>query len=201
MEELNNENKIIALSGIEAVRRRPEMYFQKCYEEQSLDYLGLEMACHAIDEFIDGNCTKLEFTLKNNSLGLRYNAGMSLELTGEKSKAELIMSVLFACSNEKKHKAVGDEFCELGMATINFACEYCELETVKDGQRGNFVFKEGALTEKKIELTEENCAPYSTITMLPDKNLFGELSFTYEGLQAKTALLTAKYEGLAVEIT
>ncbi|MGK0389368.1 MAG: hypothetical protein ACI94Y_002108 [Maribacter sp.] len=67
------------------------------------------MACHGIDEYFDGNCDSLTITVFDDHFSLEYNAGISLEIRGgiEYTKAEDIFTRMYACSNEKKHLAVG----------------------------------------------------------------------------------------------
>lgn len=136
------EDDIQSLSVSDAVRLRPQLYFQKCFEENTLDSLPFEVACHAFDEYYDGNCNSLKIKLSENAFSIHYNAGMSLEYgVHDKPLAELIMTQIFACRNEKKHLAVGDEFCNLGIATINYAAEVCELTTISKNTKGVFLLK------------------------------------------------------------
>ena len=70
--------------------------------------------------------------------------------------AEVIMTRVMACSNLKKHLAVGQEFCGLGMAIINFASESCKLTTLWNNKKGVFQFENGETVSKKIESYESH---------------------------------------------
>jgi len=137
------------------------------------------------------NCSRIEFNLYDDYFSLRYDAGMSLEKRNDCYKAELIMTAFFACRNVKKHLLVGEEFCELGIATINFASEYCELITVSNGLKGVFHFKEGAKTSSKVEAID-SLAEYTEIILKPDQQIFNDLKFSYEGVKLKVEELSAK---------
>ena len=197
MEKKYTPEDIKAVTARESVRLMPEIYFQKCFDAQNLNDLPLELACHAIDECYENNCTSIELTLFNDHFCLKYNAGMSLEMKDGKCIAELIMTTLFACSNEKKHLSVGEEFCELGIATINFASEYCVLTTVYSGQLGRFHFNEGELTSHQLKQIE-NQANYTEITLKPDPVLFNEIYFSVEGVRSKVQKLAMKLEGISI---
>jgi DNA gyrase/topoisomerase IV subunit B len=54
MKKEYNEDEIRTVDWAEHVRLRPQMYFNACFEEGTLDALPIEMACHAIDEYLDG---------------------------------------------------------------------------------------------------------------------------------------------------
>lgn len=177
---------IKALEAGEHIRMRPKMYFKKCFSENSLDSLPFEVLCHAFDEYFDGNCNEIELTVWNHSFSIKYNVGMSLSIRYEDvTNAEIIMTKIGACSNLKKHLAVGQEFCNLGMATINFASKNCKLTTYWKNQKGTFNFENGETKAVNIEPYETK--NYSTkIFVKLNKLLFENLKFTSKGVKEKT---------------
>ena len=185
MEKKYTAEDIRTLDAGEHIRLRPKLYFDKCFKENSLDSLPFEVLCHAFDEYLEGNCTKIKLKIWENKCILKYNAGMSLDVKFENiTIAETIMTKISACSNYKKHLEVGHEFCELGMATINFASERSELTTVWNEQKGHFKYLNGELKEKFIENVNDE-KNYTEILIFPNKNLFEELKFTTKGVQEK----------------
>lgn len=197
MDEKNNYNEIQALTAREHVRLRPHLYFQKCFDEKTLDYLPLETACHAIDEVFDQKCDTIKFLLFKDYYVLKYNVGMSLEKSHGCYRAEKIMTAQFACRNEKKHLSVGEEFCELGIATINHVSEYCELTTVSNGQKGFFHFKEGELIYFDI-LPNDSEKDYTEIILKPDPEIFPDLKLTAKGIKAKTDHLQERFSDVKI---
>ncbi len=79
MQEKYKSEDIKVLSCSEAIRFRPRLYFSTCFDNQSLDHLVLEAICHALDEYLDGNCTNISIRLRNNEFSVNYDAGMELE--------------------------------------------------------------------------------------------------------------------------
>lgn len=111
------------------------------------------------------------------------------------TKAEIIMTHMFACKNEKKHLAVGEEFCSLGMATINYAAERCELTTVCNNKKGYYVFENGITLSKKIDILQaEN--EFTKIYIKPNRLLFGHLTFTFEGINEKAKQINSRLTDL-----
>lgn len=200
MEEEYSADNIRVDSPVEAVRRRPKLYFETCFQAGNLNSLPLELACHAIDEVFDKNCTLIEFTLFKDHFSIRYDAGMSLRKRGNKPWAESIMTEIYACRNHKKHLSVGEEFCELGIATINFASEFCKIKTIFNGKIGTFEFEFGEIVHSNVEPTE--ITVNSTEIMLkPDPLLFENLSFTFEGVKVKVDALRERLNGVRLVLS
>lgn len=198
MDKTYHADDIQSLSIGEAIRIRPHLYFDKCFREKTLDSLPFEVLCHAFDEYFDGVCKTIEIAIANDSFTVNYDAGISLEQSyNGLSKAEIIMTQIFACRNEKKHLAVGEAFCSLGMATINFAAEQCTLTTVCNGTKGQYSFKNGITVSRVTEPVQGQ--PNGTkIFIKPDSSILGSLGFTYAGIQERASQIHAQLKDLAI---
>lgn len=193
-------DNIQALSAGEAIRMRPHLYFEKCFREKTLDSLPFEVLCHAFDEYFDGACKKITIAVRNDSFTVQYDAGIRLDTeTDGLSKAEIIMTQIFACKNEKKHLAVGEKFCSLGMATINFAAERCELTTVCNGKRGLYIFEHGTTVSRMID-TAPPGNEFTEIFIKPDKLLFANLNFTFDGINEKAKQVSSELTSLEMVV-
>lgn len=199
MEDYQADN-IQSLGFQEAIRLRPRLYFSKWFEAGSMDAFALEFLCHALDEYFDGNCTRIALNLHESGLHIRYDAGISLEeTTGGISKAACILTVAMACSNEKKHRAVGDEFCEIGIAALNAASISCSLKTVSNYRKGKLEFAYGKTVSVQIEACSES-EEYTEFTIVPDYQLFEGLKLSVEGIRLKAAALQNKLPGLSITV-
>ncbi|UAY52923.1 hypothetical protein [Ferruginibacter albus] len=200
MDKKYKADDIQILSTGEAIRMRPQLYFNKCFQEKSLNSLPFEVLCHAFDEYFDGVCKTIEIIIANDSFIVNYDAGISLENKyDDLTKAEIIMTRIFACRNEKKHLAVGEEFCSLGMATINFAAEQSELTTVCNGIKGHYVFKNGITVSRAIEsVPAQN--DFTKIFIKPDKSIFENLRFTFDGVTEKAKQINSRLTDLNIII-
>lgn len=187
---------IRALEAGEHIRMRPKLYFKKCFTENSLDLLPFEVLCHAFDEYFDGKCNEIRLTVWKHFFSIRYNAGMPLSIKYDNlSTAEIIMTKIGTCSNLKKHLAVGQEFCELGMATINFASENSKLTTIWNHQKGIFEFENGETKTKSIE-SFESTNSWTEIFVSPNKSLFENLHFTSKGIEEKATEIKKRLKDL-----
>lgn len=197
-EKKYTESSIQALEGMEHVRLRPQMYFEDCFKENNLNSLVFESLCHAIDEYFDDSCTEIIINANGNSLNVEYNAGMSLEKSWDLTKAECIMTKIGACSNEKKHLEVGDEFCRVGMTTINAVSEKCELKTSWSKQKGHFIFEKGKTVFKEISKTDI-LEDSTTISFEISKDIFEDSLFELNDLQLKLNSLKERLPNLEIK--
>lgn len=194
-----NEENIRALTAREAVQLRPSLYLKKIFDEGSLNFLPMEVACHAIDEFYDQNCRTIEITVFKNRFILKYDAGLSLRTEHGEVKAIALLSSLFACRNGKKHLSVGEEFCELGIATVNFCSEHFVVNTVCNGQTAYFKFERGVLIEQVIE-NGAQVPEYTEILCAPDAAIFGHLALSFSGVEKIVKELQSKLSGLSIQV-
>jgi DNA gyrase subunit B len=193
---------IQALEGVEHVRLRPQLYFEKVYAEKSLDRLPLETACHAFDELLDNNCSYLKITVSPNQYSLAYDAGMSLKSVygnDPMTVAEAYMTRIAACRNYKKHLAVGDEFCEMGITPINAASEWCTLLTYSNGQKGEFRFEIGRTKTCVVTKSDEH-NNFTKITVKPDPIIFPNLTINPTTLQQKINTVRKKLNGFDIQL-
>jgi hypothetical protein len=71
---------------------RPELYFEKCFTENTLDALPFGVLCHAFDEYFDWNCTEIKLTAWENAFTIRYNVGIPLSIRyDDLTNAELVV--------------------------------------------------------------------------------------------------------------
>ncbi|MCR9171010.1 MAG: hypothetical protein NXI10_00845 [bacterium] len=200
MKEEYSTEGIRTVTPQEHVRLRPNMYFEECHKDGHLNSLLLESTCHAIDEFIDGNCTFIHFSVSDATFSLKYDAGMSLEVDqyGEYLPVK-IFSQLFVCSNMKKHLAVGEEFCRLGIASVQWAAESCTVISVHEGKKGTFHFKKGFFDSMELEAAENE--PNSIyFSMKMDPEVFQDLQFNKIGLNELLGPMRDKFPGLTLKI-
>lgn len=202
MESPKTDNDLRMLEIGASIRMRPRLYFENCFTEKALDSMVFEVLCHAIDEYFDGMCKNITIQVQEDYFVMNYDAGMSLKIKHKDdglTNAELIMTEILACRNERKHLSVGEEFCNLGLATINYAAERCELVTVCQGEKGSFVFEDGNTISKEIGPADTN-QDSTQIMMMPNKQIFEGLGFTIEGIHKRAKEISGKLPGLNIRI-
>jgi DNA gyrase subunit B len=191
------ESDIQTLDWRDHVRLRPQLYFEKCFKEQTLNTLVFESLCHAFDEYYDDSCSSIEIYLYKNAFKIFYNSGMPLQPVKYESftRAEAMMTKMYTCSNLKKHLHVGHHYCNIGMATINAVSEVCKLKTVSNRKKGIFVFENAETISKllKSNIQEEE---HTELFFKLDTSVFRELKFTYEGVKIGIEKIQQDFKGL-----
>jgi len=149
---------IEVLTGLEAVRRRPRMYVGDLDAPELPSNLLLEAVCHALDEILDGKCTAVTIDMTGTrSAWVKYDAGMSLDAAwpgGDTPAAEAFLTLHKACHNLKKHIAVGDRYCQFGLAVLNAFSEDLVATTSCSGQTATLHFARGKMAPYDIEPTD-----------------------------------------------
>lgn len=181
------------------VRLRPKMYFEDCFKENNLNSLVNGALCHAIDEYFDNNCSEIIISAQSNSIYVKYNAGMSLEKSWDFTIAEYMMTKIGACSNEKKHLEVGDEFCRVGMAVINAVSDQCELKTVWNKKSGHFIFEHGKTVFQEISEADSS-EDFTAINFEINREIFGDFVFDRNTLELKIIELKKRLPDLKIEL-
>jgi DNA gyrase/topoisomerase IV subunit B len=109
--------------------------------------------------------------------------------------AEAMMLYLYACTNLKKHLAVGEKYCHSGMSSVNYGASNCSLISVWEGQKGTFQFVDGEIVARQIEPIQGK-ESWTEITIKPSADVFPGLQFTSQGIAERAAAIREESEGL-----
>lgn len=150
---------IVVLEGLEAVRRRPLMYVGPTDHPEVPVRLLRQALCHAIDCAMDEECTSVDIVTRGRMARVSYDAGMPLEPHPQlgDTVARLFLTLHAACRNLKKHIAVGEDLCDLGLAVLNAFCDEMEVTTNWRGLSATYLFRKGREVEPpEIVPTEDS---------------------------------------------
>ncbi len=195
---------ITVLEGLEAVRKRPGMYIGST-GERGLHHLVYEVVDNSVDEALAGHCDSVEIRLHpDNSVTVTDNGrGIPVDMHEKEQRpaAEVVLTVLHAGGKfgDGGGYKVSGGLHGVGVSVVNALSERLDLVIKRDGHVWTQTYERGApqgpLT--KGEATKEHA---TTITFLPDLEIFEEISFDFETLAQRmreTAFLT---KGLRIEL-
>ena len=195
---------ITVLEGLEAVRKRPGMYIGST-GERGLHHLVYEVVDNSVDEALAGHCDSVEIRLDpDNSITVSDNGrGIPVDLHEKEQRpaAEVVLTVLHAGGKfgDGGGYKVSGGLHGVGVSVVNALSERLDLEVKRDGHVWTQTYERGApqgpLT--RGEPTEETG---TTITFLPDLEIFQEIAYDFETLAQRmreTAFLT---RGLRIEL-
>jgi DNA gyrase/topoisomerase IV subunit B len=172
------------------IRDRPKFWLGDLSRVGLFEDFIFEALCHAIDEVIDGNCTKIEIKINSEDIQIDYDAGMSLEstITGT-VRAEYFMTQIAACHNLKKHYEIGTKYCVYGLAILNNICSHFRVETVQQNRCWLQTYNEGQ-AELEFEILDCQSADRTKFIFSFDKVLLGEVVINIECLKNRINILT-----------
>jgi DNA gyrase subunit B len=194
---------ITVLEGLEAVRKRPGMYIGST-GPRGLHHLVYEVLDNSVDEAIAGFCDSVRVVLHPDNSCTVIDNGRGIpvdELKKEKRPAaEVVLTTLHAGGKfgGEGYKVSGG-LHGVGISVVNALSEQLHLEISRDGAVWTQDYERGK-PQADLHRGEASDAHGTTITFLPDDEIFDELEFDYSTLAERlreTAFLT---RGLKIEL-
>ncbi len=189
-EKKYDASSISILEGLEAVRKRPGMYIGSV-GTKGLNHLIYEIADNAVDEHLAGYCTQIDVTLNEDGTATIKDNGRGIPV-GIHPKAgipavELVFTVLHAGGKfgDGGYKISGG-LHGVGASVVNALSEWLEVEVRTEGSVYKEVFKRGKVVGEltKIGTCKKNDTG-STITFLPDNEIFEKTRFKADSIKSR----------------
>ncbi len=197
-------DKIKVLADMEAVRQRPGMYIGSTGPDGLLQMI-YEVVDNAVDEALAGFCTEIDViihedkrvTVRDNGrgipVGIHPEAGINT--------VELVLTTLHAGGKfgEGGYKVSGG-LHGVGVSAVNALSEHLVVEVRwRDGKIYRQEFSRG---KKLTELTVvgETKETGTTVTFLPDREIFGEINYNFSKLTHRLQELAYLVAGLTIRL-
>ena len=188
---------ITVLEGLEAVRKRPGMYIGST-GPRGLHHLVYEVVDNSVDEAIAGHCDHVSVTLHPDNSVTVADDGRGIPVENhEKEKrpaAEVVLTTLHAGAKfgDGGGYKVSGGLHGVGVSVVNALSERLHLEVRRDGHVWIQDFVRGKPTSK-FKKGQAAKRTGTTITFLPDSEVFEEVDFDFQTLAERlreTAFLT-----------
>ena len=195
---------ITVLEGLEAVRKRPGMYIGST-GARGLHHLVYEVVDNSVDEALAGYCSEVIVVLHPDDSCTVSDDGRGIpveELKKEKRPAaEVVLTTLHAGGKfgDGGGYKVSGGLHGVGVSVVNALSETLHLEIRRDGHVWSQDYERGRPRDPLAKGAATK-ATGTTITFLPDSEIFDELEFDYATLAERlreTAFLT---RGLKIEL-
>ena len=205
MGETNTEygaDQIQILEGLEAVRKRPGMYIGST-SSRGLHHLVYEIVDNAVDEALAGYCTEINVAINpDNSItvvdngrgipvGINHKAGIPA--------VEVVFTILHAGGKfgGGGYKVSGG-LHGVGASVVNALSEWLEVSICRDGKRYEQRYERGKTMYPLKEAGECGDATGTTVTFLPDKQIFEETVYDYDILKQRLREMAFLTKGLKI---
>ena len=195
---------ITVLEGLEAVRKRPGMYIGST-GLRGLHHLVYEVLDNSVDEALAGHCSEVSITVHPDHSVTVVDDGRGIPVDTMKKEgrpaAEVVLTVLHAGGKfgDGDGYKVSGGLHGVGVSVVNALSERLHLRIERDGSVHEQDYARG-IPQGPLEATGEASATGTTITYLPDAEIFDELDYDYDTLASRmleTAFLT---KGLRIRL-
>ena len=203
---------IVVLEGLDDVRLRPGMYIGTT-GPKGFHHLLWEIVDNSIDEISNGFGDTIKISInKDGSATVSDNGrGIPVDLhpTLKKSGVEVVFTQLHAGGkfNNKSYSYSGG-LHGVGASVTNALSEWLKVEVNKNGRKYFMEFSSREINGKLksgvplCELHEvgETSQQGTTVTFLPDKKMFGEITFSYDVINRRIKELAFLNKGLKIQL-
>lgn len=196
-------DQIKVLPGMEAVRKRPDMYIGDT-NVRGFHHLVFEVVDNSVDECLAGFADQVTVTIHvDESVTIEDNGrGIPVDIKEEygKSAAEVVMTTLHAGGKfEGKVYKVSGGLHGVGVTVVNALSEYLVLEIRKEGKVWYQKYEQGKpLDSLKVSGTTKRNG--TKIWFKPDSTIFEINKFSYDILAKRLRELAFLNSGLRVKI-
>ena len=188
---------ITVLEGLEAVRKRPGMYIGST-GVRGLHHLVYEVVDNSVDEALAGNCDRVDVTIHPDSSVTVVDDGRGIPVAMMEKEGrpalEVVLTVLHAGGKfgDGGGYKVSGGLHGVGVSVVNALSERLHVEVRRDGHVWSQEYVRGA-PQAPLEQGEPTDETGTTITFLPDAEIFESLDFEFATLEQRlreTAFLT-----------
>ena len=189
---------ITVLEGLEPVRLRPGMYIGST-GARGLHHLVYEVVDNSVDEALAGRNDRIDVVIRpDNSVCVRdYGSGIPVDVMAEQGLPALTVVLTKLHAGGKfggdGYKVSGG-LHGVGVSVVNALSEWLVAEVRRDGKVFRQEFSRGApTTEMEVVGQAAKSDTGTTITFLPDTDIFEEIDFQTQTLVQRfreTAFLT-----------
>ena len=195
-------SKIKILGGLEAVRKRPDMYIGDT-GTAGLHHLVYEVVDNSIDEALAGECNQIDIHIfPDGSCSVEDNGrGIPVEIHKEAkvSALEVVMTTLHAGGkfDNDSYKVAGG-LHGVGISVVNALSEWVEADVYyHDGKHYQFKCERG-IAKGHVKELGATTKRGTKITFKPDEEIFGDNEFSYDTLLKRIRELAYLNGGLKI---
>jgi DNA gyrase subunit B len=196
---------ITVLEGLEAVRKRPGMYIGST-GARGLHHLVYEVVDNSVDEALAGHCDNVAVTIHpDNSVTVTDDGrGIPVAVMEKEGRpaVEVVLTTLHAGGKfgDGGGYKVSGGLHGVGVSVVNALAETLNVEVERDGYKWRQEFVRG-VPQGDLQRLEATKQTGTTITFLPDAEVFESLDFDFATLEQRlreTAFLT---RGLRIKLS
>ncbi len=198
-----DEADIQVLEGLEPVRKRPGMYIGST-DERGLHHCVYEIVDNSVDEALAGYCTKIVVRLNRDGSCTVIDNGRGIPCgihkTEKKSAVEVVLTKLHAGGKfgGEGYKISGG-LHGVGLSCVNALSEWLEVVVHQSGKIHEQLFRRG-IPQYSLKVTGDTETTGTTVTFMPDDEIFETLEFDYNTLKARFREMAFLNKGISITL-
>jgi len=195
--------QITVLEGMEAVRKRPEMYIGD-RQMRGLHHLVNEVVDNSIDEAMAGFCKNISVQINADGSCTVADDGrgipVDLEKSTGKSALEVVHTILHSGGKfDNNSYKVSGGLHGVGVSVVNALSEWLNVEVSRDGKVYRMEFACGMSKGEMREVSPTKSVGTKT-TFKPDAEIFPEVDFRFDILAHRLRELAFLNAGLKITL-
>ena len=198
-----NADAIVALEGLEPVRKRPGMYIGGV-GSAGLHHLIWEIVDNSVDEAMNGHASEITVTLHkdNQSISVSDNGrGIPVDKHPKTKKPalEMVLTILHAGGKfEGQNYKTAGGLHGVGASVVNALSKEMTAVVRRDGAQYKMAFERGVPKSKLQKLKGAVRGTGTTITFAPDPKIFPKTTFDASLIRARLETASFLHKGVKV---
>jgi len=193
--------QITVLEGLQAVRKRPEMYIGD-RQVRGLHHLINEVLDNSVDEAMAGFCSHIKVQINADGSCTIEDNGRGIPIGVEKSTGkpalEVVHTILHSGGKfDSKSYRVSGGLHGVGVSVVNALSEWLDVEVVRDGMGYRMEFERGMKKGEMREIGPRKRSGTKT-NFKPDAEIFPEIDFRYDYISHRLSELAYLNAGLKI---
>jgi DNA gyrase subunit B len=198
-----NASKIRVLEGLDAVRKRPDMYIGDTYE-YGLHHLVYEVVDNSIDEVQNGHADEIKVVINaDGSISVADNGrGIPVDMMEEEGKpaVEVVMTKLHAGGKfDGDNYKVSGGLHGVGVSCVCALAEWMEVDVYRNGKIHRIVFERGH-TKEPLRVLGDSEQRGTKITFRPDPTIMEVTTFSADTLSTRLRELAFLNSGAKITL-
>lgn len=198
---------IQVLEGLDAVRKRPSMYIGST-SSPGLHHLVWEVVDNSVDEAQAGYCDRIRVVLHQDGGVSVEDNGRGIPTENHKKSGipavQVVLTTLHAGGkfDDSTYKVAGG-LHGVGVSVVNALSSSLSVSIAKEGMRYFQPYSRGKpLAPLTVEPLKEGSNPRgTTVTFIPDEEIFETLEFSFEILSKRLRELAFLNSGLSIVLS
>jgi len=204
LESSYDSDKIQVLEGLESVRKNPGMYIGST-DTRGLHHLVYEVVDNSVDEALAGYCTTVQVIIQKNGVVAVADNGRGIPVDihekYRKPGVELVLTTLYSGGKfDGQAYKVSGGLHGVGVSVVNALSKWLEVRVRRNGKEYYQKYERG-ITASPLKIIGKAKDTGTTVTFLPDKEIFETTEFDYEIIATRLREMAFLNAGLQIEIT